>query len=151
MEHEIVKREEMHFIGYKVQVDPKVAHVLIPALWDRFFREGITEKIPNKVADEPYGVYFDYEGDHEKPYTMMAGCLVTSLAEIPEGLTGHTAKATTYAHIEVIGAFPSALVQAWQEVWKSDLPRAFATDFEHYSPLFNRTPPRVDLYLSLKP
>ena len=38
-------------------------------LWQKFEREKIFELIPNKVTNEIYAVYFDYEKDETKPFS----------------------------------------------------------------------------------
>ncbi len=151
MEHKTVEKKETHFIGITVKIErPEEASFLIGALWDKFYREHIFASIPNAVNEDFFGIYFDYAGDHTKPYTMMAGCEVSTLADLPEGMKGVTAPAGNYAYFPVIGIFPDNLINKWKEVWKSDLKRSFEVDFEQYGPKFRTAPPQVDLYIGLR-
>lgn len=50
----------------------------IPALWNKFLVEGISEKILNKVDETIYCLYTDYEKDHTTPYTTILGCAVST-------------------------------------------------------------------------
>jgi len=60
----------------------------IDALWEKFMSENIVGQIPNKISQNVYSVYTDYEGDYTQPYTTLLGCKVTSLEEIPKGMVG---------------------------------------------------------------
>lgn len=57
-------------------------------LWGQFFSENIFEKIPNKISNEILSIYTDYKSDFTEEYTTIIGVPVTSLDEIPEGMTG---------------------------------------------------------------
>ena len=150
MEFEIVEKEALHFVGIAVRVEePENASLWIGALWDRFYREWITTKIPNKKGELEYGVYFDYEKDSKHPYTFLAGCEVSSLDDVPKGMVAHSVPKDSYAHFEIIGTFPDKLIQTWQELEKYDLKRSFKTDFECYGPKFQTPPPQVDLFVGI--
>ena len=60
----------------------------MPAHKDRFFKENISSKIPNKINGDILALYTDYEGDYTKPYSWILGCEVSSLEQVPEGLVG---------------------------------------------------------------
>jgi len=44
------------------------------SLWQKVERENLVERIPEKLSEEIYAVYFDYEGDHTKPFSYFIGC-----------------------------------------------------------------------------
>lgn len=105
----------------------------IPALWNRFFSEGILAKIPNKVNTNLYCVYTDYEKDHTEPYTTLLGCEVEDLNEIPEGLTGKTFHGAKYEIFTAKGNLTEgAVYKEWMKIWSADIPRTFIADFEVY-------------------
>lgn len=56
-------------------------------LWERFYSENIPEKIPNKLGSAIYSIYTDYENTYTGKYTAILGLSVSSLDEIPKGLT----------------------------------------------------------------
>lgn len=105
----------------------------IPALWGRFMAEGIMEKIPNKISTDIYCIYTDYEKDHTKPYTTFLGCNVSSLEQIPDGLTGKQINTGNYIKRSAKGNILQGLVfNEWLKIWNSDIPRIFTADFEVY-------------------
>lgn len=124
----------------------------IPALWGRFHSENIMSKIPNRIGDEIYGIYTEYEGDYTKPYTTLIGCGVSSLTEIPEGMTGLTIKAGAYSKLTVKGNLMKNLVfEGWQKIWNTDLLRSYVVDFEVYGEKTkNPEDAEVDIYVGVK-
>lgn len=123
----------------------------IPKFWDSFYKENVLLQIPNRIDESVLGVYTDYVGDFTKPYTILIGCPVSSLDDIPEGLEGKNIARTTYAVFEAKGSFPQCLVDTWNHIWNSGLERAYRSDFEVYGPKFG-TPENahVDVYISIK-
>lgn len=109
----------------------------INALWQRFFEEGMLQKIGPTGDTNLYAVYSDYEGDHTKPFRVTLGCKITSSGDdLPAGLHKVAVSGAPYAIFAARGAQPKALLQTWEGIWKSDLPRAFESDFEVYGPRF---------------
>jgi predicted transcriptional regulator YdeE len=123
----------------------------IPFLWHTFMSENIAAQIPNKVDDAVYSVYTDYELDHTRPYTTLLGCRVSSLDQIPEGLTGKSIEGGKYAAITAKGNLNDNIVfNEWQKIWSSDIPRSYKTDFEAYgTKAQNPANAEVDIYLSV--
>lgn len=123
----------------------------IPFLWHTFMTENIAAQIPNKVDDAVYSVYTDYELDHTKPYTTLLGCRVSSLDQIPEGLTGKTIEGGKYATITAKGNLNDNIVfSEWQKIWSADIPRTFKADFEVYgAKALNPAHAEVDIFLSV--
>lgn len=105
----------------------------IGALWNKFMSEGILQKIPNKVNEDIYSIYTDYEGDYTKPYTSILGCKVKNTDEIPEGMVAINIKASDYEKITAKGNLQEGLVyKKWLEIWDMDLNRVYQADFEIY-------------------
>lgn len=105
----------------------------IPALWQRFFAEQISDKIPHKINEALYCVYTDYESDHTGDYTTLLGCRVSSLTEIPEGMQGLKIATGNYTCFEAKGKMEDGFVfQKWTEIWQAKLERAYTADFEVY-------------------
>ncbi|MGG6230527.1 GyrI-like domain-containing protein [Tenacibaculum sp. SDUM215027] len=105
----------------------------IPALWQRFMSENITEQIPNKSSNEIYAVYTDYESDHTKPYTTIIGCKVKDIATVPEGMTYKRIEAPDYKKYIAQGNLTEGVVyDKWLEIWKEDINRAYTSDYEVY-------------------
>ena len=145
--------DQIYVIGIELRTvnQPGRADVEIPQHWDRFIRENVLEGIPHKKNEKVFVLYTDYEGDFTQPYSMIIGCEVASLTEIPDGLVGKTIPAGTYALFPAEGAFPESVMQAWQDIWNSSVNRAYTVDFETYPADFQEVEePRVDIFIGLK-
>ncbi|MEN7549686.1 GyrI-like domain-containing protein [Rapidithrix thailandica] len=127
--------EEFAIVGIAVRTSNENGQAAqdIPALWDTFLSESIPDKIPNKVDNVVYSVYTEYEKDHTKPYTTVLGCKVTSLESVPEGMKGIVIKGGTYQKFIAKGKLSEGVVyEEWTNIWNTDLPRIYSTDFEVY-------------------
>ncbi len=109
----------------------------INALWQHFFEQAIGDRIPHKDGEAIYALYHGYEGDHEQPYTLTIGCRVLrDDFAMPEGMEAVFVPQSHYAVFSAQGEQPKALIDTWQSVWKSDLPRSYICDLEIYGPRF---------------
>ena len=106
------------------------------ALWQRFFAEQIAQRIPTALAPDLYAVYYDYEHNHQAPYTALLGVAVPATTVATDGLTRVDIPAQHYQVHHTTGEMPQAVVATWQQIWAHDatLPRAYGHDFEHYPP-----------------
>jgi predicted transcriptional regulator YdeE len=120
-------------------------------LWHVFEDGKFANIIPNKLSDEIYGVYHQYEGDNTQPFSYFIGCKVKKGTANPEGLDSLTIAAGQYEKITVTGKMPDIVINAWKEIWKADYARTYQTDFEIYD---ERTKDwgnaEVDVYLSVE-
>ncbi len=103
----------------------------IPVLWDKFMWQGIADQIPNKTDNAVYCVYTDYEKDYTAPYTVILGCRVSSLEQIPQGLTSKSFEEETYK--KYVAASPQTVIDEWIKIWNSDQKRTYKADFEVYT------------------
>lgn len=145
--------EQYYIIGMAIRTTNENGQsgIDIPLLWHTFMTENIAAQIPNKVDNTVYSVYTDYELDHTKPYTTIFGCRVSSLNEIPRGLTGTTIEGGKYAVITAKGRLSDNIVfNEWQKIWSADIPRTFKADFEVYgTKAQNPADAEVDIFLSV--
>ena len=119
-------------------------------LWQKFERGNYAEKIQNKISDNIFAVYHQYEGDFTQPYSYFIGCNVKTDANIPEGMDTLILHKGTYQKIIARGIIPDCVANAWREIWNSAIPRAYQTDFEVYdgrSKDWNNA--EVDIFLSV--
>ena len=133
MKYEIVELEEkiVEGIGIKTTNQDGKSVQDIGILWQKFFSEGIYEKIENKMDHKTIGLYTDYEGDYTKPYYFMVGAYVevcinqqnTIQKIIPKG---------KYAKFVITGDVQKSVGEAWSEIWNMDLKRKYTCDFEEY-------------------
>ncbi len=124
-----------HIIGISVRTTNVNNKALkdIGALFGNFAGQNIMEKIPNKITDDIYCVYTDYESDFNGPYTAIVGCKVSSLHEIPNGLIGKTIPESKYQVYKSTGKLSVSLSKTWEGIWNTDLDRRYSADFDIYS------------------
>ena len=102
-------------------------------LWQKFEKESVFNKIENKLSDEIFAVYHNYEGDHTKPFSYFIGCKVAEGTEVPEDLDSLTTAKGTFHKTVAKGKMPDCVANAWREIWKKDdSSRAYKADFEVY-------------------
>lgn len=117
--------------------DNDQAAVDINGLWQRFFDEDMLHKIEGRSENVLYAVYSDYEGDHTKPFRVTLGCKIAEGAgDLPGSLHKIHVPAANYAIFAARGEQPKALLQTWEGIWKSNLPRTYQADLEIYGPRF---------------
>lgn len=119
-------------------------------LWQKFETDNVFELIPEKLSNEVYAVYFDYEKDETAPFSYFIGCKVNANAMAPEGLEELLIPAQEYQKFTAKGVMTGCITTTWQEIWKSDLNRKFGFDFEVYderSQDWNDA--EVDIYVSI--
>lgn len=149
-----VKIEPFKLIGIAIRTtnEGQKADKEIAELWQRFMGENILGKISNKVDNTIYSLYTEYEGDHTKPYTVILGCKVESLDEIPEGMVGESFDGGTYVKTSAKGDLMKGLiVNHWAKIWEMDLDRAYTADFESFGEKAqNPSSAEVDFYIAVK-
>lgn len=123
--------------------------VVIGGLWNRFYNEGIYESIPKKENTKALGIYTDYAGDEKANYTVFAAC-ETSLEPEEDHFAVCHIPAGRYAKFIVRGDMVQAVADAWQEIWRMDLPRAFRCDFEEYQNDEMGSNAEIHIYIGLK-
>ncbi|MDO5986808.1 GyrI-like domain-containing protein [Flavivirga amylovorans] len=124
----------------------------IESLWGKFWGENIQKQIPNKINDDIYAVYTDYETDVNGPYTTVIGLAVNSLENIPEGFVGITIKKAVYQKFVSKGKMPEAIFNTWVEIWQNkNLNRAYKADFTvHGKKYYDGDNAEVETFLSVK-
>ena len=124
----------------------------IAQLWKRFWQENIASGISNKMNEDIYCVYTEYEGDFTKPYTTIIGYEVSNLDEIPEMMKGITIEGGNYMQLTVKGNPEEGIVvQGWSQIWQSNLQRTYQADFEVYSARTdNQDNMEIDIFVSVE-
>jgi predicted transcriptional regulator YdeE len=149
--HHIEHQKEKFFIGLELRTNNEECSLAMPAHKDRFFKENIPSKIPNKINGNILALYTDYEGDYTMPYSWILGCEVANLDEVPEGLVGKVILESKYAVFTTQGEFPQGLIAVWQEIWQSGLPRSYTSDFEVYQNDFDpKRNPEVKVCIAIE-
>ena len=101
-------------------------------LGQQFETGGFAERIPNPVSSAIYAVYFDYEGDHNNPFSYFIGCKVEPGTMVPAGMDCLMIPSQYYSVVIARGEMPDCLTESWLKIWKSKIDRAYQFDFEVY-------------------
>lgn len=150
----MIQKPSFHIIGISIRTsnENEQASTDIPALWNKFFAEGILAKIPNKVNSNLHCIYTDYEKDHTAPYTTILGCQVENLKEVPDGLIGKTFPEANYEVFTAKGnLMEGAVYNEWTKIWNADISRTFIADFEVYGEKsHNPENAEVDIFIGIR-
>jgi predicted transcriptional regulator YdeE len=161
VEPKIVEQPQFSVIGIQVRTSnakEMAGGGTIPRQWERFFKEGIADKIPNKVDSTIYAIYTNYASDHNGEYDFIIGMKVSSVSDVPPGMVAQQVPSGRFAVIaSAKGAAAQVVPQAWQRVYDLDDnkqlggARAYKADFELYDQRSqNPQDSQVDLYVGLK-
>jgi len=101
-------------------------------LWEKFFNEKCSEKIPDKINDDVIAVYFGYEGGISNPFSYLIGHRVDINTPSPPGFQHVDIDSGKYLKVTAQGKMPDCIKEAWNDIWQSDLKRTFQYDFEIY-------------------
>ena len=101
-------------------------------LWQKFEKEKFVEKIQNKLSEEIYAVYYDYEDDYTKSFSYFIGCKVKIDSEAPNEMDSLFLPAENYSKIIAKGKMPDCVSDSWINIWASNIDRAYNYDFEVY-------------------
>ena len=157
----IERQEEFSIVGIEAHTSGErelSGDAEIPGMWQRFYREHILDRVPNKADPNTYALYTDYTHDRMGAYTVVIGAKVKDKSQIPAGMVLKTVRAGQYAVLtSEIGPADTVIPIAWQKIWAFEDKellggkRAYKTDFELYDP--HATDPKnlqADLYVGLK-
>jgi predicted transcriptional regulator YdeE len=161
MEPTVVEHPEFSVIGIQVRTSNAkevTGGGAIPKQWEKFFKEGIADKIPNKVDSTIYAVYTNYASDYNGEYDFIIGMKVSTVSDVPPGMVAKKVPKGRYAIVtSAKGPVAQVVPQAWQRVYSLDDnkqlggSRAYKADFELYDQRSqNPQDSQVDLYLGLK-
>jgi predicted transcriptional regulator YdeE len=132
---------------------------IIGKQWQRFFSEGLLNKIPDRVDQSIIAVYTDYSSDANGQYTIILGAKVKPLPNpvIPEGMVVKTVPAGHYAVFTSERGPIAEVVQAtWKRIWAyyqspEHGQRAYQADFEVYDErAADPKNAQVDIYIGVK-
>ncbi|MEA5083456.1 MAG: GyrI-like domain-containing protein [Lachnospiraceae bacterium] len=146
MKYEVVELKEKTVVGVSAITSNNATDMgeVIVGLWEKLYRDGVSNSIKNKVNQFAIGLYSDYADDK---YTVTAGNEVSAAEN--NGLSVKIIPAGKYAKFSVHGNMVTAVAEAWYKIWKMDLDRSFTGDFEEYlnSDWENAD---VNIYIALK-
>jgi predicted transcriptional regulator YdeE len=104
----------------------------IGELFGKFMSQNLIQRIPNKISNDIYCVYTEYESDFNAPYTTIIGCRVSSTEDIPEGFISKIIPTSKYQVYKSIGNLSVTLGKTWEGIWSSEIDRRYSADFDIY-------------------
>lgn len=106
----------------------------IAKLWESFFLNGVVQSIPNKISNDVYCIYTDYESDYTGEYTTLIGYKVSNINGIPanKNLIIKDFPSCKYLQYTSEGELPYAVGKTWAHIWQSNINRAYTADFDIY-------------------
>lgn len=139
--YSLVHAPALTIVGLSIRTNNAKAFNDIPPVWGAFFEQAVLSQIPNRLSDELYAVYTDFDRIPERPedvytlgYSFVLGCAVSEASSVPAGLANTQIPVANRAVFNVEPARPDQVGPAWQQIWQMhDLPRQFLPDYEHYS------------------
>lgn len=134
MEYEKASFDKLLVVGISVRTKNlnNQAQRDISQLWGRFFINNIADTIPNKISDDIYCIYTDYESDYMGEYTTILGCLVSSVGTLSEDMIVKEIPKCDYLKFISEGKIPEVVAQTWESIWQSNIERGYITDFDIY-------------------
>lgn len=134
MQHENISLDKLLIVGISVRTNNSnnQAQRDISQLWGRFILHNTSNAIPNKVSEDIYCLYTDYESDHTGDYTTILGCVVSAADNIPEDMVATEIPKGDYLKFISEGKLPESVAQTWETIWQSDFNRSYTADFEVY-------------------
>lgn len=125
----------------------------IAMLWQKFWSENIINQISNRINNDIYCVYTEFEGDFTQPYTCLIGCRVNTSENIPEKMKLVNIEEGNYNRLTAHGKLNDGIVvKEWEKVWSSGMKRRYGTDYEYYnaSNTVNPDEAEVEIYVGTR-
>jgi predicted transcriptional regulator YdeE len=130
----------------------------IGPLWQRFYKDNLGGRIPDRADSALTVVYSDYASDEKGDYDYLLGARVTSVDHLPAGMNWKKVQPGTYAVFPTeAGQIPGVLQAAWRRIWQMPVgtmggKRAFLTDYEIYDARSaNPERAQVEIHIGLAP
>ncbi len=151
--HKRINLDTFKVIGFSIRTTPKDGQDIkdIGNLWEKFLKENLLDKIPNKENNEILAIYHNYQSDHLEPYSYTIGAKVSIVNEVPKDMELLNIPPSQYTVFTAEGVFPKCLIETWKEIWTQNTNRAFSYDFEVYDEDFFKTnskEKKVNIFIS---
>jgi predicted transcriptional regulator YdeE len=101
-------------------------------LWANFFSHNIAAVISGKRSGELICAYTEYESDMNGTYTTILGFKVADDAKQTNKVRSYKIPAASYRVFISPDARPETVAQTWMQIWQSEIPRAYQTDYDIY-------------------
>lgn len=112
--------------------------------------ENTALRIPNKILDAIYVIYYNYEKDEKGRFSYFIGCKVQNNIEKPKGLDEICIPDQSYDRVTVKGQIPHCIREALEQIWQEKKQRKFEFDFEVYDERSaNWDKAEIEIYISV--
>ncbi len=91
--------------------------------WEKFFKEGILERIPDRLTSEIVVVYSNYQSDRHGDYDYLIGAKVNDASKAPSGMVVKKVPTGKYAIFTAEpGPVAKVVPEQWQEIgaWRTN-------------------------------
>lgn len=151
MEYKLVELQEKRVVGLSVRTSNgnETMSKVIGDTWQRFFSEGIYQKILNKKNQCTIGLYSNYENDAVGEYDVTVCCEVNKCELIPEETEVKIITSGKYAQFIVRGHMQNAVADFWTKLSLMNLNRKYDFDFEEYQSGGDMENGEIYIYISV--
>lgn len=126
----------IHVVGIELRTVNEQAFETIPLHWQRFAKEGVAGRIPEKLSHDVYAVYTNFENagcDNKGLYSLVLGAAVGADTPVPSGMIRVVAPASLRAMFTVEKGRPDKVGEQWLGIWsRTDLRKTFIAEYECY-------------------
>ena len=133
-----IQTEAILIIGIELRTTNDRAFTDIPLHWQKFYQDSMLDQIPNKVSNDVYAVYTNFEHpgqNNEGMYSFILGAQVTTLNFIPFPFVSTVIPPSRREVFSVATSHPENVGETWQTIWRrTDLKKTFISDYERYQP-----------------
>jgi predicted transcriptional regulator YdeE len=132
MEYEEVTIEGFSVVGVSIRTTNKddQSERDIRKLRMEFLLNNIADDIHNRVSDDIYCIYVDFDGKKDGEYTAILGYRVSNTNDdTGEYAYGEVAGGKYYKFVSE-GEVPQCARPTWEYIWNSDINRKYLTDFD---------------------
>jgi len=112
---------------------------VIPQQWQKFFQDGVLQKISNRADENIYALYTDFTDKRAGEYSVVIGVKVADKAHVPDGFVLKTIPAGNYAIFQSEkGPAPQVIPAAWMKIADAEdkgrlgVTRTYKADYEVY-------------------
>ena len=138
----VIHQDEFFIVGIEARTTTATemsSQGVIPQQWQKFFQDGVMQKIPNRSDENIYALYTDFTDKRAGEYSVVIGVKVADKAHVPAGLVLKTIPAGNYAIFQSEkGPAPQVIPAAWQKIADAEdkgqlgVTRTYKADYEVY-------------------
>jgi predicted transcriptional regulator YdeE len=138
----VVRQDAFFIVGIEARTNAAKetsSQGVIPQQWQKFFGDGVLQKVPNKADQNIYVAYTDFANKRFGDYCVVIGARVTDKSHVPAGLVLKAIPAGNYAVFQSDkGPLGQVIPAAWQKIADAEdkgqlgRDRTYRVDYEVY-------------------